>query len=64
MVWKQANRFDVARVVFINKMDRQGASLEHTLDSIHSKLDVTTLLVQLPIGEAETFTGIVDLINM
>ena len=40
MVWMQANKFQVPRVIFINKMDRQGASLEHTLQSIHQKLDV------------------------
>ena len=63
-VWSQAERYHVPRVVFINKMDRDGASVSDTMDSIRTRLRVTPLLTQLPIGHFRLFSGVVDLISM
>ena len=64
MVWFQANKFNIPRIIFINKMDRQGASLDYSVKTINSKLNVTTLITQLPIGEADNFSGVIDLVSM
>jgi len=64
MVWFQANKFNVPRLAFINKMDRPGASMEFTLKTIKDKLNVTPLVVQLPVGESERFQAIVDILKM
>lgn len=64
MVWYQSNKFRIPRLVFINKMDRAGASLEATLASIQQRLNVEPMVLQVPIGEAETFSGIIDVINL
>ncbi|MGC9031332.1 MAG: elongation factor G [Minisyncoccia bacterium] len=61
-VWRQADNFSVPRICFINKMDRMGASFEKSLESIHKKLTKNAIAVQIPIGEAETFEGVIDLI--
>lgn len=63
MVWLQANKFHVPRIAFINKMDRPGASLEYTVESIAKKLNVTPFVLQMPLGEAESFHSIVDLLR-
>lgn len=63
-VWRQANKFRVPRVCFINKMDRIGANFFNSIESIQSRLGANTVCIQLPIGESETFEGIVDLIQM
>ena len=63
MVWLQANKFNVPRVAFINKMDRPGANLEFTLKTIKEKLNVTPLLLQIPLGESERFYGVIDLLK-
>lgn len=63
-VWRQADRYNVARVIFINKMDKAGASFQTSLDSITEKLGVKTVPIQLPYGEEEQFMGVIDLINM
>lgn len=64
MVWLQANKGNIPRIAFINKMDRPGASLESTLESIKKKLNVTPLVIQIPVGEGELFSGIIDLLRM
>jgi elongation factor G len=63
-VWHQADRYNVPRIAFINKMDRVGADLFAVLDMIVEKLGVKPLLMQLPIGSESDFAGIVDLITM
>lgn len=64
MVWLQANKFLVPRIAFINKMDRPGASLDFTIKSIQNKLNVTTLVLQMPLGESEHFRGVIDLLKL
>ncbi len=61
-VWRQANRYDVPRICFANKMDRVGASYENTLASIEERLGARPLAMQLPIGKEESFSGVVDLL--
>jgi len=63
-VWRQADKFNVPRVCFINKIDRMGASFEKGLDSIWKKLSDKVVAVQMPIGEEENFQGIIDLFKM
>lgn len=63
-VWRQADRYNVARVIFINKMDKMGANFQMSLDSLKDKLGVTAVPIQIPLGEEDTFRGIIDLINM
>lgn len=63
-VWAQAERYRVPRVVFVNKMDRDGASVADAMESIRSRLHTTPVLTQLPIGAARTFGGVIDLITM
>lgn len=60
-VWHQAEKFRVPRICFINKMDRMGADFYNDLASIHERLTTAAYPVQLPIGAAETFKGIIDL---
>ncbi|MEI7664244.1 MAG: elongation factor G, partial [Bacteroidota bacterium] len=61
-VWRQANKYNVPRISFINKMDRTGADFAHVIEQIREKLGATPVPVQLPIGAEEEFTGIIDLI--
>jgi elongation factor G len=61
-VWRQADKYKVPRISFVNKMDRAGADFFNVLSQIESKLGAKPLAVQLPIGEEENFTGIIDLI--
>ncbi|MEW5924104.1 MAG: elongation factor G [Candidatus Zixiibacteriota bacterium] len=63
-VWHQADRYKVPRIAFVNKMDRQGADLFHTVDSMNDMLGANAVLFQLPIGTEENFEGIIDLVNM
>jgi elongation factor G len=63
-VWRQADRYGVPRICFVNKMDRIGASFERTIQMIIDRLGATPLPVQLPIGREDTFKGIIDLIEM
>ncbi|MCZ7529385.1 MAG: elongation factor G [Acidimicrobiia bacterium] len=63
-VWRQANKYKVPRMCFINKMDRVGADFFRTVDMIKDRLDATTALVQLPIGAEDKFQGVVDLLTM
>ena len=60
-VWHQAEKYKVPRICFINKMDRMGADFYFDIKSIHDRLTTNAYPVQLPIGAAETFTGIIDL---
>jgi len=63
-VWRQADRYGVPRICFVNKMDRVGASYERTIDSIRDRLGANPIPMQLPIGFEATFRGVVDLIEM
>jgi len=63
-VWRQADRYNVARIIFVNKMDKAGASFQMSIDSIKEKLGVVAVPIQLPLGEEDTFQGVIDLINM
>jgi elongation factor G len=63
-VWRQADRYDVPRLCFINKMDKIGADFQFSYDSIKQRLGANTLAVQLPLGASETFEGIIDLVEM
>ena len=63
-VWRQADRYNVARIIFINKMDKSGADFQMSLDSLKDKLGVTAVPIQLPLGEEDAFAGVIDLINM
>jgi elongation factor G len=63
-VWRQADRYGVPRICFVNKMDRVGASFERTVDSIINRLGANPIPMQLPIGFEATFKGAVDLLTM
>ncbi len=63
-VWRQADKFNVPRICFINKMDRMGASFEKSLESIWQKLSPDAVAVQLSIGEEDNFEGVIDLLEM
>jgi elongation factor G len=63
-VWRQANKYSVPRMCFINKMDRVGADFFRCVDMIKDRLDATVALTQLPIGAESDFKGVVDLLEM
>ncbi|MFG1789909.1 elongation factor G [Nocardia sp. NPDC049149] len=63
-VWRQADRYDVPRICFVNKMDKLGADFFCTVQTIRDRLGATPLVVQLPIGAEGTFEGVVDLVEM
>ncbi|MEA2486160.1 MAG: elongation factor [Actinomycetota bacterium] len=63
-VWRQADRYNVPRMCFINKMDRIGADFFRTVQMIHDRLNGLPVVVQLPIGREQDFHGVVDLITM
>ena len=63
-VWRQANRYKVPRICFVNKMDRIGAGFERTLDEMRTRLQANPVAVTVPIGESADFAGIVDLVAM
>ena len=63
-VWRQADKYDVPRIIFINKMDKLGADFGMCLRSIHDKLDAAPVAVQIPIGESDQFKGLIDLLEM
>jgi len=62
-VWRQANKYKVPRICFINKMDRVGADFFNSIDEIKDKLGCNPIPLQIPIGKEETFKGIVDLVS-
>lgn len=63
-VWRQADRFNVPRICFVNKMDRVGADFERTIQMIVDRLRARPVAVQMPIGSEDSFVGIIDLIDM
>ncbi len=62
-VWRQADRYGVPRICFVNKMDRVGASFERTIDMIRERLGAHPVAMQIPIGEEREFSGVIDLIE-
>ncbi|MCQ2277180.1 MAG: elongation factor G [Bacteroidales bacterium] len=63
-VWRQANKYNVSRICYVNKMDRSGANFYAVVDQIREKLKANPLPLQLPIGAEDSFTGVVDLLEM
>ena len=63
-VWRQADRYLVPRICFVNKMDRVGASLERTMESIRQRLGANPIAMQVPIGSEALFKGVIDLMEM
>jgi elongation factor G len=63
-VWRQADRYDVPRIVFVNKMDKIGADFEKCVESIRDRLGVKAVPIQLPIGSENSFKGLIDLVRM
>jgi elongation factor G len=62
-VWRQADKYDVPRMAFINKMDKMGADFYMSLDSIHNRLSKVAVAIQLPIGAEGDFSGVIDLVE-
>ena len=63
-VWRQADHYNVPRMIYINKMDIMGADFYHVLDMIHDRLKCNAVPIQLPIGAESSFRGIIDLVEM
>lgn len=63
-VWRQADRYKVPRICFVNKMDRVGASFERTIEMVAERLGANPIAVQLPVGREANFRGVVDLLEM
>ncbi len=63
-VWRQADRYGVPRVAFVNKMDRTGADFEHVITMMRERLGANAFAVQYPLGEADLFTGVIDIVAM
>jgi elongation factor G len=63
-VWRQADRYDVPRIVFVNKMDKIGADFEKCVESIRDRLGVKAVPIQLPMGNESRFRGVIDLVRM
>ncbi|ACY99851.1 elongation factor G [Thermomonospora curvata] len=63
-VWRQADRYNVPRICFVNKMDRVGAEFHRCVDMIANRLNATPLVVQLPVGAEADFKGVIDLVKM
>ncbi|MBK5144118.1 elongation factor G [Budviciaceae bacterium BWR-B9] len=63
-VWRQANKYKVPRIAFVNKMDRMGANFLRVVEQLKSRLAANAVPIQLPIGAEDSFTGIVDLLKM
>jgi elongation factor G len=63
-VWRQANRYRVPRIAFINKMDRVGADMDRCVETMRVVLKAEPIVLQIPIGREDDFTGVVDLISM
>jgi len=62
-VWRQANKYDVPRICFVNKMDRTGADFWRTVDMIRERLDAVPLPIQIPVGRESDFKGFIDLLE-
>jgi len=63
-VWRQADKYGVPRICFINKMDKMGADFEHAVDTIRKRLNARPVAIQIPIGQEAKFKGVIDLISM
>jgi elongation factor G len=63
-VWRQADKYNVPRIAFINKMDRPGADFDHAVDTIRTRLAANPVSIQMPIGAEDRFKGVIDLIDM
>jgi elongation factor G len=63
-VWRQADKYGVPRICFINKIDKMGADFEHAVDTIRKRLSAKPVAIQIPIGQEDKFRGVVDLIGM
>ena len=63
-VWRQADKYGVPRICFINKIDKMGADFEHAVDTIRKRLNAKPVAIQIPVGQEDKFKGVVDLINM
>ncbi len=63
-VWRQADRYNVPRICFVNKMDRTGADFYRTVQMIHDRLNGTPVVIQIPIGKEVNFHGVIDLVEM
>ncbi|NLX00696.1 MAG: elongation factor G, partial [Actinomycetales bacterium] len=63
-VWRQADKYDVPRICFVNKMDKLGADFYYTVQTIKDRLGATPLVLQLPIGSESEFVGVIDLLGM
>jgi len=63
-VWRQADKYGVPRICFINKIDKMGADFEHAIDTIRKRLSAKPVAIQIPIGQEDKFIGVVDLIGM
>src|ERR1041384_1901735 len=62
-VWRQADRYGVPRIIFVNKMDRVGADFERCVAMVKDRLGAKPVVIQLPLGSGELFTGIIDLVR-
>ncbi len=62
-VWRQADKYDVPRICFVNKMDRVGADFYRTIDSISHRLSANPVAIQIPMGQEDAFLGVIDLIE-
>jgi len=63
-VWRQADKYGVPRICFVNKMDKMGADFEHAIDTIRKRLNARPVAIQLPIGQEDKFKGVIDLFEM
>ena len=63
-VWRQADKYGVPRICFINKIDKMGADFEHAIDTIRKRLNAKPVAIQIPIGQEDKFKGVIDLIAM
>lgn len=63
-VWRQADRYEVPRIIYLNKMDKPGSSFHACLKHIETKLKCLPLPLHLPIGQGKEFRGVVDLVNL
>ena len=63
-VWRQANKYKVPRIAFVNKMDRVGANFFKVIEQIKKNLKARVIPIQIPVGSEENFRGVIDLIKM
>src|SRR5881296_4112678 len=63
-VWRQADKYGVPRICFINKIDKMGADFEHAVDTIRKRLSAKPVAIQIPIGQEDKFRGVIDLFQM